>query len=42
MDDPERPADSIFDESHWTKIDTQGVHAYLKSKTLAEKAAWEF
>ena len=42
MYDPERPSDSIFDESHWTKVDTQGVHPYLKSKTLAEKAAWDF
>ena len=42
MDDPDRPADSIFDESYWTKVDTEGVHAYLKSKTLAEKAAWDF
>merc|ERR1712038_1789973 len=33
MDDPDRPADSLFDESHWTKTEAPGVHPYIKSKT---------
>ena len=41
MDDPDRPADSVFTEKHWTKPETAG-HPYLKSKMLAEKAAWDF
>ena len=41
MDAPDRPSDSIFTEKHWTKPDTCG-HPYLKSKMLAEKAAWDF
>lgn len=33
----------IFNESHWTDLDRpEGVHPYLKSKTLAEKVAWDF
>ncbi|MGN6471228.1 MAG: NAD-dependent epimerase/dehydratase family protein, partial [Rhizobiaceae bacterium] len=31
-----------FDESDWTTPDTPGVPAYPKSKTLAERAAWDF
>jgi dihydroflavonol-4-reductase len=31
-----------FDESDWTIPDTPGVPAYPKSKTLAERAAWDF
>ena len=31
----------VFDESDWTNLD-KPVAAYPKSKTLAEKAAWEF
>ena len=42
MDDPERPSDNVFDESHWTKVEAEGIHPYIKSKTLAEKAAWDF
>mgnify|MGYP001201409244 CR=1 FL=1 len=33
---------SDFDEKVWTNIDANGVSAYTKSKTIAEKAAWEF
>ena len=33
----------IFNESHWSNVDRpEFTHAYLKSKTLAEKAAWDF
>jgi dihydroflavonol-4-reductase len=31
-----------FDETSWTNVDTPGVTAYAKSKTLAERAAWDF
>lgn len=31
-----------FDETRWTDLDGQGVGAYMKSKTLAERAAWDF
>jgi nucleoside-diphosphate-sugar epimerase len=31
-----------FDETSWTRLDGGGVTPYVKSKTLAERAAWEF
>ncbi len=31
-----------FDEENWTNINSKGVSAYTKSKTIAEKAAWDF
>ncbi|MBV8741502.1 MAG: NAD-dependent epimerase/dehydratase family protein, partial [Sinobacteraceae bacterium] len=31
-----------FDESDWTDPGTPGMAAYPKSKTLAERAAWDF
>ena len=31
-----------FTENDWTNIDGPGVDAYAKSKTLAERAAWNF
>jgi len=34
----ERP----FTESDWTNVDGDGLTAYAKSKTLAERAAWSF
>ena len=36
------PVDRPFDEHDWTQVDGQGVTAYAKSKTLAERAAWDF
>ena len=36
------PQTAPFDESTWTEIDGPGVSAYAKSKTLAERAAWDF
>ena len=36
------PADSKFDEKWWTNINSEGLHPYRKSKTLAEKLAWDF
>lgn len=31
-----------FDETCWSHIDFKGAGAYIKSKTLAERAAWDF
>jgi nucleoside-diphosphate-sugar epimerase len=31
-----------FDETNWTNPDGDDVQAYVKSKTLAERAAWDF
>jgi nucleoside-diphosphate-sugar epimerase len=31
-----------YDETNWTNVDGPGVGAYVKSKTLAERAAWDF
>lgn len=30
-----------FDEHDWTDIDGPGVHPYIQSKTIAERAAWD-
>ena len=40
MDASEKP--EVFDESHWSNVDWPGISAYEKSKTLAERAAWDF
>ena len=34
--------DRLFTEDDWTDVDGPGVSAYVKSKTLAEQAAWRF
>ena len=31
-----------FDESEWSNVESTAIGAYEKSKTLAERAAWEF
>ena len=31
-----------FDETSWTNLDGPGRRAYAKSKTIAERAAWDF
>jgi nucleoside-diphosphate-sugar epimerase len=31
-----------FDETNWTDVNGEDVHPYAKSKTLAERAAWDF
>ena len=36
------PRPDPFDESGWTDPDAPGVQPYVKSKTLAERAAWDF
>src|SRR3954451_654354 len=34
--------DTVFDETSWTEVDGPGVSAYAKSKTVAERAAWDY
>ncbi|MCL3781318.1 aldehyde reductase [Prolixibacteraceae bacterium JC049] len=34
--------DENINQESWTKVDAKNATAYLKSKTLAEKSAWEF
>ncbi|MBI4883772.1 MAG: aldehyde reductase [Actinobacteria bacterium] len=34
--------DHVFDENDWSNTDDPRIGAYEKSKTLAERAAWEF
>ena len=36
------PQQTPFDEKSWTNADAPDVRPYVKSKTLAERAAWEF
>jgi nucleoside-diphosphate-sugar epimerase len=36
------PTARPFSEDNWTNLDGPGVSAYVKSKTLAERAAWDF
>jgi nucleoside-diphosphate-sugar epimerase len=36
------PQSAPFTEKDWTNLDGEGVSPYVKSKTLAERAAWEF
>ena len=31
-----------YDEGDWTDVNASGVSAYAKSKTIAERAAWDF
>ena len=33
---------SEFNEDIWSNIDVKGMRAYTKSKTIAERAAWDF
>src|SRR3954471_12438490 len=33
--------DTVYDETSWTDVDGPGVSAYAKSKTVAERAAWD-
>uniref|UniRef100_A0A914D537 NAD-dependent epimerase/dehydratase domain-containing protein n=1 Tax=Acrobeloides nanus TaxID=290746 RepID=A0A914D537_9BILA len=34
--------DHVFTEKDWTNVNGKNVNTYMKSKTFAEKAAWEF
>ena len=36
------PREEPFDETDWTDLDGADVQPYIKSKTLAERAAWDF
>jgi dihydroflavonol-4-reductase len=36
------PQAEPFDESSWTDVQAGGMSAYVKSKALAERAAWDF
>jgi nucleoside-diphosphate-sugar epimerase len=36
------PRTTPFDETIWTDAKARGLSAYVKSKTLAERAAWDF
>jgi nucleoside-diphosphate-sugar epimerase len=36
------PQEKLFDETFWTNPDAPGTTAYVKSKTIAERAAWDF
>lgn len=36
------PAKTSFDETDWTDAGAPGLGAYVRSKTLAERAAWDF
>jgi len=38
----QKPQSTPFNETNWTDINGEGVTAYVKSKTLAERAAWDF
>lgn len=37
-----KPQTAPFDETTWTDLAGYGATAYVKSKTLAERAAWDF
>lgn len=36
------PGDISYDETNWTDPDAPGITPYVRSKTLAEQAAWDF
>jgi dihydroflavonol-4-reductase len=36
------PQSAPFDETNWTNLDGLDAQPYVKSKTLAERAAWDF
>jgi nucleoside-diphosphate-sugar epimerase len=37
-----KPRKTPFDETSWTDLNGSGATAYVKSKTIAERAAWDF
>jgi nucleoside-diphosphate-sugar epimerase len=37
-----QPREAPFDETDWTRLDGRAVTPYVKSKTLAERAAWNW
>ena len=38
----QKPQDTPFDETNWTDLNGEGLLPYIKSKTIAERAAWDF
>ena len=38
----DRPKNNIYNETHWSNPVGNHIDAYHKSKTLAERAAWDF
>ena len=38
----QKPRTAPYDERDWTNLNGPGLTAYAKSKTLAERAAWDF
>jgi dihydroflavonol-4-reductase len=38
----QKPQSQPFDETDWTNPHSAGLQPYIKSKTLAERAAWDF
>jgi nucleoside-diphosphate-sugar epimerase len=38
----QKPQKAPFNETNWTDPNAPGLTAYVKSKTLAERAAWDF
>jgi len=36
------PQNAPFNETDWTDLTADGLTAYVKSKTIAERAAWDF
>jgi nucleoside-diphosphate-sugar epimerase len=37
-----KPQAAPFNETDWTDLNGEGLTAYVKSKTIAERAAWDF
>jgi nucleoside-diphosphate-sugar epimerase len=37
-----KPQSAPFDEINWTDLNGEGLTPYVKSKTIAERAAWDF
>jgi len=40
--DPKKPNSYVYSENDWTNPEDKGIGAYVKSKTVAERAAWDF
>jgi len=38
----QKPQSTPFNETNWTDLNEEGLSAYAKSKTIAERAAWDF
>ena len=39
---PNQRPEALFNESFWSDANNSSISAYAKSKTLAEKAAWDY